>query len=200
VRKRWLPEGFIQAVAYRGVRVCDAMGSRRYQLDGKDNDGPVDDQIEYICRFVARKQRVEASKHMGRIEWRQYDVTAVFEAVVNAVVDRDYGRRGSRVRLRLHSDRIELYSPGAPTGGMRLEEVAYKQNGRNPAIGSLKRRAVADEILARRGTMMDRRGAGVPAILEGSRRVSGRQPVYELFGDQLRLTIYAGDPAAGGSA
>ncbi len=137
---------------------------------------------------------------MGRIDWRQYDVTAVFEAVVNAVVHRDYGRRASRVRLRSHSDRIELYSPGAPADGMCLEEVAYKQNARNPGIGSLKRRAVADEILARRGTMMDRRGAGVPAILEGSRRVSGRQAVYELFGDQLRLTIYAGDPAAGESA
>ena len=48
-----------------------------------------------------------------------------------------------------------------------------------------------------RGTMMDRRGAGVPTILARSRCLSGRQPVYELFGDELRLTIYAADQAAG---
>lgn len=199
--QRWLPQAFIQSVAYRGVSVSDAMGSPRYQLDAKDNDGPLDDQIEYACRFVARNQRVEASKHMGRIDWPQYDLTAVFEAVVNAVAHRDYSRRGSKVRLRMFSDRIELYSPGAPADGMRLDEIACKQNARNPAIANLlKRCVVADALVASRGTMMDRRGAGVPAILARSRRLSGRQPVYELFGDELRLTIYAADPAAGGSA
>ena len=199
--QRWLPQAFIQSVAYRGVSVSDAMDSPRYQLDAKDNDGPLDDQIEYACRFVARNQRVEASKHLGRIDWPQYDLAAVFEAVVNAVAHRDYSIRGSKVRLRMFSDRIELYSSGAPANGMRLDEIAYKQNARNPAIANLlKRCAVADALVASRGTMMDRRGAGVPAILARSRRLSGREPVYELFGDELRLTIYAADPAAGDSA
>ena len=95
----------------------------------------------------------------------------------------------------MFSDRIELYSPGALPNGMRLDEIACKQNARNPAIANLlKRCAVADGIVAPRCTMMDRRGAGVPAILARSRRLSGRQPVYELFGDELRLTIYAADP------
>ena len=199
--QRWLPHAFIQSVAYRGVSVSDAMGSPRYQLDAKDNDGPLDDQIEYACRFVARNQRVEASKHLGRIDWPQYDLTAVFEAVVNAVAHRDYSRRGSKVRLRMFSDRIELYSPGALADGMRLDEIAYKRNARNPAIANLlKRCAVPDDIVSPRGTMMDGRGAGVPAILARSRRLSGRQPVYELFGDELRLTIYAADPGDGDSA
>ena len=30
-------------------------------------------------------------------------------------------------------------------------------------------------------------------------RRSGGEPVYKLFGNELRLTIYAADPAAGGS-
>jgi predicted HTH transcriptional regulator len=198
--QRWLPHAFIQSVAYRGVSVPDAMRSPRYQLDAKDNDGPLDDQIEYACRFVARNQRVEASKHLGRIDWPQYDLTVVFEAVVNAVAHRDYSRRGSKVRLRMFSDRIELYSPGALANGMRLDEIACKQNARNPAIANLLERcAVPDDIAAPRGTMMDRRGAGVPAILSRSRRLSGRQPVYELFGDELRLTIYAADPGDGDS-
>ena len=43
------------------------------------------------------------------------------------------------------------------------------------------------------------RGYGVPAILARSRRLSGKEPVYELFGNEVRLTIYAADPAAEGS-
>ena len=44
------------------------------------------------------------------------------------------------------------------------------------------------------------RGGGVPAILARSERHSGRQPVYEMFGNELRLTIYAAGPAAEGAA
>ncbi len=201
VRKRWLAEAFMQAVAYRGVNGSDAMGSPRYQLDSKDNGGRLDDQIEHACRFVARNQRVGTLKHVGPINWPQYDLTAVFEGVGNGVVHRDYARRRSKLRVGMYRDRGELYLRGAPTDGMGRGESAYNQNARNPAIGSLlKRCAVGDEIVAPRGGMMDRCGAGVPAIVARSRRVSGRQPVYELFGDELRVTICAADAAGSDSA
>ena len=196
--QRWLPHAYIQEVAYRGASIGEALDSPRYQLDAKDNDGPLDEQIAYGCRFVARNQRVEASKSMGRLDWPQYDLTAIFEAVVNAVAHRDYSLRGSKVRLRMFSDRLELFSPGALVNGMSIDEIPYKQSTRNPAIANLLDRCpVPEEIETPRLTMMDRRGEGVPAILARSRRLSGRQPVYQMFGDELRLTIYAADPAAG---
>ena len=190
--QRWLPQAYIQSVAYRGASVGDALESPRYQIDAKDHDGPLDDQIAYACRFVERNQRVEASKSRGRTDWPQYDSTAIFEAVVNAVAHRDYSTGGSRVRLRMFADRIELCSPGALPNGMRIEDLAYRQNARNPAIANLLDRCpISDEIETLRLTMMDRRGEGVPAILARSIRLSGRQPVYEMFGDELRLTIFA---------
>ena len=134
-------------MAYRGVSVEGALDAPRYQLDARDDDGPLDDQIAYVCRFVARNQRVEASKKMGPRDWPQYDLTAVFEAVVNAVAHRDYSIRGSRVRLRMFSDRIELFSPGALANGMRIDDLPYKQNARNPAIANLLDRCpVPEEI------------------------------------------------------
>ena len=198
--QRWLPQAFIQSVAYRGKSVSEALQSARYQLDAKDNDGPIDDQVEYACRFVARNQRVEASKHMGRRDWPQYDLAAVFEAVVNAVAHRDYSIRGSKVRLRMFSDRIELYSPGALPDSMRVADLSRKRRVRNPAIANLLARCpVPDGIESLRSTLMARKRDGVPAIVARSRRLSGKEPVYELFGNQLRLTIYAADPAAEGS-
>ena len=152
-------------------------------------------------RLPVRGEKPAASKPpspLGRQDWPQYDLAAVFEAVVNAVAHRDYSIRGSKVRLRMFSDRIELCSPGALVNGMSIDELAYKQNTRNPAIANLLDRCpVPEEIESPRLTMMDRRGEGVPAILARSRRLSGRQPVYEMFGDELRLTIHAADPAAG---
>ena len=43
-----------------------------------------------------------------------------------------------------------------------------------------------------RQTMMDRRGEGVPIILEDGERLSGRRPVYSLIDDsELKLTLYS---------
>ena len=195
--QRWLPQAFIQSVAYRGDSVSAALRSPRYQLDAKDNDGPIDDQIEYACRFVARNQWVEASKHMGWRDWPQYDLAALFEAVVNAVAHRDYSIRGSKVRLRMFSDRIEVYSPGALPDSMSVDDLSRKRSVRNPAIANLLVRCpVPEGIESLRSTLMACNGDGVPAIVARSRQLSGKEPVYELFGNELRLTIYAAEPAA----
>ena len=38
---------------------------------------------------------------------------------------------------------------------------------------------------------LESRGEGVRRILDESERHAGRRPVYELFGEELRLTIWA---------
>ena len=82
----------MQAVAYRGRSVPESLESPWYQLDAADISGPVDRQIFGACLFVARNQKVRARKTMGRIDLPQYDMAAVFEAVVNAVAHRDWVR------------------------------------------------------------------------------------------------------------
>ena len=104
-----------------------------------------------------------ASKSVGRRDWPQYDLAAIFEAVVNAVAHRDYSVRGSKVRLRMFSDRIELCSPGMLMNGMTVADLPYKQQARNPAITNLLDRCPIPEGLETpRLTLMDRRGEGVP--------------------------------------
>ena len=195
--ERWLPHAYIQAVAYRGRDVPSSLESQWYQLDAKDITGSLDRQVTRACKFVSRNQKVRATKKMGRVDQPQYDMTSVFEAIVNAVAHRDYSMHGARIRLHMYSDRIELYSPGGLPNTMTVDDLAYRQTSRNETLTSLLARCpvpVADVpgLDTPRTTLMDRRGNGVPAILERSRQLSGIQPVYELLGDaELRLTIYA---------
>lgn len=201
--ERWLPHAFIQAVAYQGTSVADSTGSPYYQLDARDIQGPLDRQVAGACRFVARNQKVRAQKTMGRRDVPQYDMTAVFEAVVNAVAHRDYAIRGSKIRLRMFSDRLELSSPGGLPNTLTVESLAYRQSSRNETIASLLARCPVPEeipdLQTSRVTLMDRRGEGVGSIFERSEELSGRQPVYELFDDaELRLTIFAAGPEEAG--
>ena len=197
---RWMRHAYVQAVAYRGRTVPESLDSPWYQLDAADIEGPLDAQVTAACQFVVRNQKVRARKTPGREDRPQYDMTAVFEAVVNAAAHRDYAMYGSRIRLHMFADRIELYSPGALANTLTVEDLAYRQASRNETLTSLLARCPVPSGIAGletgRTTLMDRRGNGVPIILSRSARLSGKRPEYRLFGDELRLTIYAAEPDA----
>jgi ATP-dependent DNA helicase RecG len=194
--RRWLPNAFIQAVAYRGRSVVPEGASDLYQLDAKDISGAVDAQVIDACRFVLRNMKVAACKGPGRRDIPQFDMAAVFEAIVNAVAHRDYSIYGSKIRLRLFSDRLELYSPGTLANTLDIDSLPYRQMARNETLTSMLARCPIPEGLdwlkTDRQTLMDKRGEGVRIILERSRRLSGKEPRYRLIDDaELLLTIFA---------
>ena len=197
--RQWLPDAFVQAVAYRGTSSVPEGPRDVYQIDAKDIAGPLDEQVIEACRFVYRNMRVAATKSMGRRDIPQFDMVAVFEAMVNAVAHRDYSYRGSKIRLRLYADRLELFSPGALANTVTVDNLSLRQAIRNEAIvGLLSRIPVPPEIEwlgTDRLTFMDRRGEGVRLIMENSERLSGRVPEYRLIDDaELLLTIFAANP------
>lgn len=198
--RRWLPKAFIQATAYRGADILVGGDDQPYQLDARDITGPLDQQVLEACRFVQRNMRIFAYKHMGRRDLPQFDMTAVFEALVNAVAHRDYAISSSKIRLRLFSDRLELYSPGALPNTMTLDSLPYRQAVRNEAITSLLSRCTLSEdydwLGTDRQTLMDKRGEGVAIILSRSEQLSGQRPDYQLLDDaELRLTLFSASVA-----
>ena len=193
--REWLPNAFIQAVAYRGSRVEPSGWGAPYQMDALDISGPLDQQVEQTCRFVARNMKVLGFKHLGRVDRPQFDMAAVFEAVVNAVAHRDYSIHGSKIRVQLFDDRLEVFSPGSILNSMTTENLVHLQASRNEVITSLLAKCPVPGNIpwleTDRETLMDRRGEGVRIILENSLRLSGRDPEYRLFDDaELLLTIY----------
>ena len=185
----YLYNSFIQAVFYNGVE-RDA----NYQIDAKDFRGPLDQQIVDAFKFVERYNQVSARKEIGRIERSQYSMRAVFEAVVNAVVHRDYSKAGSKIRLFMFTDRIELYSPGALANTLTVDDLRYNQATRNELLARLLSEITLDDDMGAqvvRRHFLERRGEGVGIILNESEKLSGKTPAYELFGEELRLTIFA---------
>ena len=185
---RWLPHAQIQAVSYVGERQ-----DINYQSDARDFDGPLDEQVLEALHFVRRNMRVAATKAMARVERPQFSERAVFEALVNAVAHRDYSMAGARVRLHLFGNRLELHVPGALANTLTPESMDSRQYSRNELIVSLLARCrVSEQENLVRSHMMDRRGEGVPIILDESRELSGRVPEYTLIDDsELRLVIWS---------
>ena len=156
---------------------------------------PLDAQALDALRFVRRNMRVAATKAVERRDVPQFSERAVFEALVNAVAHRDYSIAGARIRLHIFGNRLELYVPGALANTLTPDSMRLRQYSRNELIVSLLARCpVPGSSGAERSHMIERRGDGVPIILDESRELSGRFPLYELIDDnELRLTIWAAE-------
>ena len=186
--ERWLPNAAIMATRYRGADRTTG------QVDAQEITGPLHRQIADAVGFAVRNMQVAARKVPARIDMPQYSDKAIFEAVVNAVVHRDYGIRGNRIRLSMFADRLEIQSPGALPNTLTLESMAMRQATRNQAIASLMGRMGVGDIRgsADRRYFMERRGDGVPIIQRETRELSGRPPEYRLVdGAEVVLVIPA---------
>ncbi len=118
------------------------------QIDAQDYTGPLDQQIIQTMRFAKRYNAVRAKKDIGRIDFPQYSMRAIFEAIVNAVVHRDYLKSSSKIRLFMFDDRIELYSPGALVNTVTVENIRYSQATRNELLARLLSELTLDDNLS----------------------------------------------------
>ena len=177
----------IEAVRYRGTVL-----GRASQHDAASITGPLDRQIRDAVNFVRLNMQVAARKAPGRVEIPQFSPRAVFEAVVNAVVHRDYSMANARIRLFIFDDRLELYSPGALPNTLPIEAMRNRQATRNETLASILHRLRVGDIAGAgdRQYFLEQRGEGVPIIYEQTRDLTGRDPEYELLGGtELRLTL-----------
>jgi hypothetical protein len=187
--ENFMPNAFIQAVRYRGNERNAAQ-----QLDAKDITGPLDQQIKDACKFVEGNMKVYAIKAPNRIETPQFSMNVVFEALTNAVAHRDYSIYGSKIRLQVFADRLEIFSPGTIPNTMTIDSLSERQSARNELLCSLLARCPMNfnAVGSTRNFIMDKRGEGVPIIISESEKLSGKKPEYTLLDDaELRLIIFA---------
>ncbi len=188
---KWLPNAWIQAVCYRGTKPDAGR-----QIDSRTIVGPLDRQIRAAVRFVVANQRVAAYKEPARIDVPQFSVRAVFEAVVNAVVHRDYAVSGSRIRLFLFEDRLEFYSPGGLCNSMTTDDLRTSQFTRNELLASRLGQCPVGDVPGTGGreNFIERRGEGIAVIEDETFALTGQRPVFELIGGRELKVVLPSPP------
>ena len=186
--RQWLPNAGITATRYRGNDRASG------QIDAQEIRGPLNRQIAQAVAFALRNMQVAARKDPARVDLPQYSHRALFEALVNAVVHRDYSIRGSKIRLSMFADRVEIQSPGSLPNNLTVESMETRQVTRNEALTSVLARLPVDGIQGseERQYFMERRGDGVPIIRRETWELCGQLPEYRVIDDsEVRLTIPA---------
>lgn len=116
---RFLPQSEIRAICYPSPEPDYATRADEYIKGPLVSRGSLDDPIlepgivdrawDFIRRNTNPSSYLECPQ---RVDRREYPEEVVREAVVNALVHRDYGITGTDVTLLIFSDRLEIQSPG----------------------------------------------------------------------------------------
>ena len=185
--ERFLPGAYVDLVLYRH-READGNAA-----DRKHFHGPVPEQIEQTVSWLRASPLnpvVSVKDGGGRHDFPTYDDRALQEAVVNAVVHRDYEIRGSQVIISMFPDRIVFRNPGSLYNQLTPEMLyaGCQPVRRNQILAGFLRHYVSPVT---GGAYMEAIGEGFLNLVRASERLSGRRPLLEDTGSGMRLTIYA---------
>jgi ATP-dependent DNA helicase RecG len=150
----------------------ETVGASRY-ADRRIITGTLQELIDgaelFLSRYIAVGARVEGFK---RIDIPEYSLEVLREAIINAVVHRDYSKRGESVRVFFYPDRVEVHSPGLLLPGIT---VAHMERGE--AQSKLRNPTLANLLMGIPG-YMERLGSGIRFMLDETKRLGLPAPQF----------------------
>ncbi|MCI5064497.1 putative DNA binding domain-containing protein [bacterium] len=130
--EKFIKESYISCVRYRG-------NDKFKIVDRNDISGPLPKQIDQAMVFLDShvSTEYELVGAAQRKESRSYPLAALREAVVNAVMHRDYYYQNSHIYIQIFADRIEIENPGGLLPGLHFKNIERYSLRRNPRIADL---------------------------------------------------------------
>ncbi len=161
----------------------DELSVGRY-IDRKNITGTIQELIDeaeaFLNRYVAVGARLEGWK---RIDLPEYAIEVLREAVVNAIIHRDYSRSGESIRIFYYTDRIEIHSPG-----LLLPSITVEQMERGEVRSKLRNPVLANLLKDVPG-YMERLGSGIRFMLSETKRLGLPAPRFS-ESSEFVVTIY----------
>ena len=169
---------FIQCARYGGGDQASDV------LSAGESRGRLDEQVHRSMGWFRSLGRKEIYRGLYREDVPLIPEEVLREALVNAVIHRDYAIAGSQVMLEVFDDRIVVTSPGALPNHMTVEQA---QMGGAPR----SRNEMMANAMVVRG-LMERRGRGWLAMRHAMRNFNGTEPTLENFESErlVRVTFH----------
>lgn len=171
----YFPQLCITAVVVPGKELGETgiLGERF--LDNRRIEGTLPEMLDGAIQFVRKNMKIKTiiDPDTGkRTDHTDYPVEAVREAVLNALVHRDYSihTEGMPIQVVMYEDRLEIRNPGGIYGRLRVDQLGKVQpDTRNPVLAS------ALEILG----VTENRYSGIPTMRRALAGAGLPEPVFQ---------------------
>lgn len=180
------PRLYISATRIPGMEmgVTDLFGNRF--SDSKRIEGTIPEMLQKALDFVRNNMHVSTGIDPltgKRIDIPQYPMDAVREAVLNALVHRDYSihTESKPIQLNMYEDRMEIINPGGLYGRLTIDQLGYMQpDTRNPII------VTAMEIMDE----TENRYSGIPTIRNAMAQRKLPEPLFVDTTGEFKVILY----------
>lgn len=178
--QRWMPQAKSSYARYQGT-------TKTHVLDRMIFAGTLPEQADEAFRRLSFDVPVgyQLADRQTRQEVASYPSRALEEALVNALLHRDYSEQGAEVMVDYYSDRIEISNPGELLGSLTVDNLGRKAIRRNPLIGELFYRLGKGEKL----------GSGISRMQALMNEWRLKPPRFESVAGFFSVTFFGPGPA-----
>jgi len=147
--------------------------------DRREFEGSLFRQLNDVYDYLDMHNQTQATfDKLLRIDTRDYPETALREALLNAVVHREYATSGS-VFIKIYSDRIEFITPGGLVSGIEVNDLMSGY--------SVCRNANLAAVFYRL-QLIEAYGTGIIKIYEAY-KFATKQPKIDVTSNVFKLTL-----------
>lgn len=136
----------------------------------------IDQSISFVDKYISKKIEIN---EVIRNELPEYPKSVIREAIVNALVHRDYYCRDA-VQIYIFDDRIEITNPGSLPHTLPKEMFGNISVRRNPLL----------YIFMRDMGYIEGLGTGIPRMKNAMRNVGLNDPKFDISENIFKITLY----------
>lgn len=180
----YFPQLCITAVVVPGLVLGDTGEDGERFIANQRITGPIPDMLEEAVAFVRRNGRVKTiiNNEGRRIDKPEFPTKAVREAILNALVHRDYSihTESVPVRIAMYSDRMEITSSGGLYGHISIDSLGkVRPDTRNPTLANIL------ELLS----ISENRYSGIPTIRNEFAKAGLPEPIFAIHHGEFVVTF-----------
>ena len=178
------PQLCITAVALPGNEMGEPGLQGERFIDNERITGTIDEMVDEAVDFVNRNSRPSTiiDDRGRRADRDEYPLKAVREAILNALVHRDYSIHSENVpvRLEIYRNRLEIISSGGLYGKLTLDALGkVRPDTRNSALANIL------ELLQ----VTENRYSGIPTIYHELAKAQLPPPVFAVRHGEFVVTF-----------
>ena len=184
----YFPQLAITAVVVPGREIGElGPGTERF-VNNKRIEGTLQTMLNESITFCLRNMKIRTvidSNTGERTDIPEYPIEAIREAVLNALIHRDYSHftEGTPIQIDFFADRLEIRSPGGLYGRMTVEDLGKaRPDLRNPVLA-----AMSDFLLH-----TENRYSGIPTIRREMAALCLPEPVFVNQRNECIVFLYNG--------
>lgn len=170
------PQVEIKLVQFAGTEPVDILD---YKLVKDDMVSSIEQVMAFVMSKISR--RVVITNSAKREDEYEYPISVIREAVVNAIIHRDYFSKDS-IQISIFNNRLEITSPGTLPSALSKELFGTLSVQRNPIMYRFLRDLGYVEGL----------GTGIPRMRSEMRKAGLPEPKYQFTDEFVRITLMNG--------